>query len=92
MLSACAGDWLVSYDRSEWTVDGLAFEETYAEVTPGRWRKLEVVHAVQSDHRTDVETSEGDARAEAGDWIVTDRTGNVWPVAANEFARRYKSV
>lgn len=84
-----AGDWLVSDGHSEWTVSASAFTSTYGRTADGRWRKSGFVRATKLEAPWEVETNEGLASAHEGDWLVTDHTGNAWPVSAAEFNRRY---
>lgn len=43
------GDWLVDNRGDVYTIDGIAFAETYAEISPGRYRKTGYVWAEEGE-------------------------------------------
>jgi len=90
VLRGQAGDWLLRDEDSEWTVGGSVFLSTYEEVSPGRWQKVGIVHAVRVTDAVDVQTPEGIAHAEPGHWLVTSPVSGTWPVSDQVFRRRYK--
>lgn len=89
VLVGRAGDWLVSNDSDMWTVAADVFERTYEQLPNGRWRKTALITAVRATERTTIQTLEGPAVAEVGDWIATNPTGESWPIKADTFARHY---
>ncbi len=91
-LTAQPGDWIVSDGITSWTVAAYVFDATYVAIGDGRFRKAVVVTARQLQHRATVATIEGPARAGVGDWLVCNPGGEVWPVTATEFARRYERL
>jgi hypothetical protein len=71
------GDWLVTYSEpgeepvDQAVVDREIFEETYEQVGPGRYQKKpDVIRAAQLTESMDVETLEGPAHGEPGDWLL----------------------
>lgn len=95
-LQALSGDWVLT-DADDawagfWTVEQNVFSATYQEVRPGIFRKTAVVRAAQLKEDALVETIEGDVSAVAGDWLVTNPTGDSWPVKNAEFVLRYKEI
>lgn len=89
-LSASAGDWLLTDGSSEWTVSAGIFEETYTGLGDGRYQKTAPVRAAQLDEDVQVPTLEGIASLCRGDWLLMNPDGDVWPVGAQEFQRRYR--
>lgn len=94
MLHGEVGDWIVTAldGSNERTVKPAAFEKTYEPVGDGIYRRTGVVRAYQVDASTAVATLEGEARAEVGDWIVTDDQGNSWPVPDDVFRQGYEPL
>lgn len=95
-LQAKAGDWVLT-DADDpsaglWTVGHSVFSATYEEVGPGTYRKTVHVRAVRLEKDAIVETLEGEVSTPAGDWLVTNPTGESWPVTTEEFARRYREM
>jgi hypothetical protein len=89
VLRGEVGDWLIRGEGSEWTVAATVFTATYEEVSPGTWRKVGIVHAIQVGSAVDVETPEGIAHADPGDWLVTSPASGTWPVTDDVFRQRY---
>jgi hypothetical protein len=92
VLSAEAGDWLLSDSSSAWTVAAEVFASTYEQRPDGRWIKVAVVEAVRVDVPTACHTLEGMANARPGDYVLRNPSGEVWPVAAERFERTYAPV
>lgn len=88
-LTARAGDWLVSDGETDWSVAAQIFDDTYSGLGGGRYAKTAVVVARQLPAKAVIQTLEGPAVAEAGDWLVRNPGGDVWPVPHAEFDRRY---
>jgi len=91
-LASTPGDWVVTDGTSTWTVESTVFERTYRPTGDGRYVKTALVRARQLEHADTFQTLEGIAHANAGDWVVCNPTGEVWPVTNDEFARRYERV
>lgn len=90
VLHADAGDWWVSDGGADrWSVASPIFSATYEHLAGDEYRKTAPVTAVQIDEPFTVQTLEGDASGEAGDWLVCNPSGECWPVPAAVFARRY---
>ena len=91
-LTARVGDWLVSDGEKDWSVAAQIFDETYSDLGGGRYAKTAVVVARQLPAKATILTLEGPAAAEAGDWLVRNPGGDVWPVPHAEFGRRYEPL
>lgn len=88
-LTALAGDWLLETYGSTWTVNADVFERTYEKQADGTYLKIVAVTARKLTTEVDIVTLEGIAHALPGDWLVCNPAGDVWPVNAEEFSRRY---
>jgi hypothetical protein len=91
-LKGSAGDWLLNDGTTQWTVSAEAFANTYEEVSPGTWHKTGTVWAQRLSSCADVETPEGIARAEVGDWLVGSPEAGAWPVSNDIFQHRYVAI
>jgi hypothetical protein len=89
-MRAQEGDWRVRDGERVWSVRAPEFAATYEPAAEGRWRRRGVVRAMQSRSVTTIETLEGPARAEPGDWIVEGQGGERWVVPAAHFAQAYE--
>lgn len=89
-MQAQVGDWRVRDGERVWSVRAPEFEATYEPTAEGRWRRRGVVRATQARSVTTVETLEGPARAEQGDWIVEGPGGERWVVPARHFPEAYE--
>ena len=93
-MHAAAGDWLVT------NLDGTAarsvapegFAATYTAAGEGRYRRIGEVTAYQALVVETVTTTEGDAIAEPGMWVVTDARGASWPVPDDVFRTSYDEI
>lgn len=92
VLHAAAGDWWVIDGEDRWSVGGDVFVQTYAKIADDRYRKVAQVSAIQVTESVTVQTLEGTATGEPGDWLVRNPSGECWPVPAAEFARRYEEA
>ena len=68
---------------------GDVFARTYRPLPDGRFAKDATVDAVRTDSALDVPTSEGVARAEAGDWVLCGVDGELWTVTDPYFRANY---
>jgi hypothetical protein len=91
-LTGVAGDWLLSSGDDSWTVLDDVFRQTYEKLSNGRWRKSDVVRAVQVDHALTISTPEGRAAAGPGDWVIFSEIAGAWPVTDADFQKRYEKV
>ena len=90
VLHADAGDWWVSDGGADrWSVSSPIFVATYENLGGDEYRKTALVTAVQIDESFAVQTLEGFASGEPGDWLVCNPAGECWPVQADVFTRRY---
>jgi hypothetical protein len=90
-MRAGAGDWLVQDDGGQaWSVRDDIFRATYHLVGEQRWRRAGFVSARPATAGESVDTIEGTTVAGQGGWIVRGEGGELWPVAADEFHRRYE--
>ena len=90
MLSAAAGDWLVTDGTEEWTVAPGVFARSYRPLPDGRFVKVAPVRAARLDRTAEVPTLEGVARAEAGDWVLCGVDGELWTVTDTFFRAHYE--
>lgn len=92
-LTGKAGDWwVVAEDGSSRTVAADVFGAAYAQIERQVYRRIGTIRARQAQGRERVESLEGAAHAEPGDWIATDPSGNRWPIPAEVFAELYRPV
>jgi hypothetical protein len=96
-LSAQAGDYIVSDGRSFWPlagklIDGTDDERTYEHVEGCQYVKVATILAEQQDEPFEVETPEGVATGDAGDWLAQGPGGEAWPIRAEQFAKTYEEV
>lgn len=92
-MQAEPGDWIVEDERGRaWSVAADVFASTYERVTEDRYQKVAVVRAVQIKSPITVQTLEGTADADPGDWLVMNPTGEIWPVNDAVFRARYTPV
>lgn len=89
ILSADAGDWIVSDGVDWWTVDAGVFADTYTRVTGDRYRKTALITAVRIVDAFAVSTLEGLATGAGGDWLARNPGGECWPITNEQFRRRY---
>ena len=91
-----AGDWVITGTRGEmYPCKPDVFTDTHDPVpgASGRYRKRQVVvEAVRVAEATVVQTLEGPARAERGDWVITGTRGEQWPVKQDVFAEIYEDA
>ncbi|MGV0790207.1 RyR domain-containing protein [Mycolicibacterium sp. XJ1819] len=91
VMRAQPGDWtVVDEGGNERSVAAAVFEATHEEVGPRRYRRCGTVSARRSTWREVIHTLEGDAVANAGDWIVRGPQGEMWPVADEQFRSSYE--
>lgn len=92
VLHADKGDWWVLDGDDRWSVSGKVFDQTYENVGGNQFRKVATVTAVPLDEAFEIETLEGMASGEPGDWLVRNPSGECWPVPADVFAKRYEEA
>ncbi|MGE0782349.1 RyR domain-containing protein [Mycolicibacterium sp.] len=95
-MTAEPGDWEVrdADGGSSWSVRDGIFQSTYvpADTAANWYRRVGTVQARRARPGERIETLEGPASAANGDWIVKGEQGEMWPVPADQFARRYRRV
>lgn len=93
VLAGQTGDWLVeSEDAGRRTVAAEQFPHLYEHIGGDCYRRSGTVTARRVSSRESVATLEGDATAEPGSWLVSDQSGNTWPVPDDVFRRAYEAV
>jgi hypothetical protein len=85
-----AGDWRVHDGDRSWSVRAPEFEATYEAAGEGRWRRRGWVLAAQARHSMTIDTLEGRALANRGDWVVEGSGGERWVVPDDHFRRAYE--
>ncbi len=93
-MSAAAGDWLVSDPESgrTWSVDPTAFAASHEALGGERFRRLGFVLARPAHLGERVETLEGPAVAEPGEWLVEGDLKERWLVSGARFGAAYEAV
>lgn len=105
-LRSEAGDWWVEnlpsaaakqstpIPNSGRGVAAAEFPRLYGPIEPakGLYHRTGTVTAVQVTAPTQIRTLEGTAAAQPGSWVVTDDTGQAWPVPNAEFRSNYIEV
>ncbi len=86
-LGAERGDRILDNGGPPWSVSDEVSLATYVPVHD-LWEKRSPVGAVQVK-RPDRFNPEGEATAERGDWLVRNRTREIWPMTAVVFAETY---
>lgn len=71
--AAKVGDWVVKNGDSTYTVDKDSFAATYAEQSPGLYKKVVPVWAAQANKAGKLQTKEGFDDYEAGDFLVYNK-------------------
>jgi hypothetical protein len=85
------GDWRVIDDGDdERTVRDLEFRASHEPLGGELWRRTGTFSAWRVSERLVLRTMEGQAIAEAGDWVVEGHRGARWPVTDEQFRRTYK--
>jgi len=85
------GDWCVIDDGDdERTVRDLEFLASHEPLGGDLWRRTGTFSAWRVSERLVLRTIEGQAVAQAGDWVVEGHWGARWPVTDEQFRRTYK--
>ena len=89
VLQAHAGDWIVTDGKKVWSVVNDYFQRNYAK-TPEGYERVGWVLAVRLREDARVMTLEGEAYAQAGDWVCWERwSEDCWPVTDKSFRALY---
>lgn len=89
------GDWLIAEadGQSAYTCKGDVFAATYQPTgAPGQYQKFGHVDAEVATEDGAVETLEGSTAYKAGDFIVTNATGERYAMSAAKFHSRYTAA
>jgi hypothetical protein len=90
-LAGNPGDWRVLDDSGdERTVRDAEFMVSHEHLGGERWRRTGTYQAWQVDEAQVLQTMEGRAVAQAGDWVVEGYGGERWPVSDEQFRRTYR--
>jgi hypothetical protein len=85
------GDWCVIDDgNDERTVRDLEFRASHEPLGGELWRRTGTFSAWRVSERLVLRTMEGQAIAQAGDWVVEGHRGARWTVTDEQFRRTYK--
>ncbi|MDA7425302.1 hypothetical protein [Thalassococcus lentus] len=86
------GDWLVDNNGDVYTVDGEAFEATYAKVSQGIYTKTAHVWAREAESDGQVQSTSGFTQYHAGDMVVfrDEREIDGWAMSKADFAALYQ--
>lgn len=93
-MTAVAGDWLVTDPETgrQWSADERAFAAGHERIGDGRYRRTGTVQARPAHLGERVETLEGPAVAQPGDWLVQGSLGEHWLVPGVRFRAAYEAV
>lgn len=86
-------DYIVAHGAGDYAVvRGDIFERTYEALGAGLYRKRTdlVLRYFTLDRPAIVETLEGPAKAEPGDWVMEGVAGELWPIAAEKAQEKYE--
>lgn len=89
------GDWLIAETdgRGSYTCEESVFNATYqATDVRGQYQKFGTVEAEIATEDGAVKTLEGSTSYKAGDYIVTNSTGEQYAMSAAKFEARYRLV
>jgi len=89
-----SGDWLVRSDDDCYTIARDSFENTYTEVSPGRFVKHATVSATQAEEDGSIKTREGETHYKAGDYLVdnSDDGSDCYAVSKERFEKLYQRI
>lgn len=89
-----SGDWLVDNNGEVYTVAADSFAATYQQVSPGRFRKVGTVWAIQAEADGSVKTLEGKTTYQAGDYLVSNSANgrDTYAIAQERFREMYRPV
>jgi hypothetical protein len=86
------GDWSVTDDgNDERTVRDPEFRTSHEPLGGELWRRTGTFSAWRVSERLVLRTMEGQAIAQAGDWVVEGHRGARWPVTDEQFRRTYQT-
>jgi hypothetical protein len=92
-MSGEEGDWLVTDAKGgERTVKDSEFPSLYQLLPDGTYQGIGTVTARQATATETVDTLEGPATANPGDWVVTAADGSSWPVPDEVFRTKYQEI
>lgn len=92
LLRGPAGDWRVTDGERTWTVGDEQFARSYSPQSDGTYVRTGVVRARPGVAGELVQTLEGPARVQPGDWVVEGSSGECWPVPGDRFANSYAAL
>jgi hypothetical protein len=85
------GDWrVIDADDDERTVRDVEFRASHEPLGGGLWQRTGAFRAWRVSEKLVLRTTEGQAIAQAGDWIVEGHRGARWPVTDEQFRRTYR--
>jgi hypothetical protein len=85
-------DWrVIDEANDERTVRDPDFRTSHEPLGGDRWRRTGTYRAWQVTEQLILRTMEGQAIAQAGDWVVEGHRGQRWPVTDEQFRRTYKT-
>lgn len=84
------GDWEVSDGGTSWSVRDDIFRASHRHKHGNQWERRGTVLARAARPGETVHTLEGPVIAGEGDFVIQGDRGEQWPVAGEEFRRRYR--
>ena len=93
-MRARSGDWQVTDPDTgrQWSADPAAFDAGHEQAGVGRYRRTGFVLARPAHLGERVETMEGPAVAEPGEWLVEGELHERWLVPGTRFTTAYEAV
>lgn len=94
VMNAAAGDWLVTDPETgrEWSADPGAFAASHELLEGNRFRRTGTVQARPAHLGERVETLEGPAVAQPGEWLVEGELQERWLVPGPRFTEAYEAL
>jgi hypothetical protein len=86
---ALAGDWEVRDGDQSWSVRNDIFHQSYRHKHEDKWERRGTVLVRPARPGETIHTLEGPITADDGDFVIQGDMGEQWPVAGDEFRRRY---
>jgi len=93
-MRAAPGDWRVTDPETgrQWSADPAAFAASHEQLDKSRFRRRGTVLARPAHLGERIDTLEGQAMADPGDWLVEGDLQERWLVPGERFRDAYEAV